>query len=202
MASGDVYKLDLLSTWTIDQVVPMRNTFFYQLVNAVSGVAQRCFEAFEEDVLPELIALAPIHVTFDRIDVVNVGTPTDFYTDFIGGVAGDRETDPASTGSPSWLCVQLVGNRAGPGTRNARKRFSFLYEGDVIGNQTTVAFDLLAELSALETALEGGIAFASIAFNPVVVAHPVTLGTAPTVRFPITSYSAARKLSTQNTRKT
>lgn len=199
MAVGDIYKLDLLSTW--DLTIKMRNTFFYSLNNPVSGVAERCFEAFEEDILAELVSLAPTHVTFDQIDVVCVRTPTDYFSQLLVGVVGDRVTDPVSEKSPSFLTCQFVGNRAGPGTRNARKRFSFLYEGDVNGNFLTAAFQSLSEVTDVETAMAQNISFASIVFSPVVVAHPIELGIAPVVKFPITSYILDSRVSTQTTRK-
>jgi len=199
MASGDVYKLDLLSTW--DGEVAMRNTFYYALSNAVSGVSQRCFEGFEEDVLPKLKALAPTHITFDKIDVVCLKTPTDFYSEILVGQVGTRTQDPAGLKAPSFLALQFVGNRAGPGTRNARKRFAFLYEADFDGNEIEASLLGSTAVTQLQTAMQGAISFATITFNPVVCAHPTPLGVQPIVRFPITSYTASARLSTQNTRK-
>jgi len=199
MASGDVYKLDLRGLWAA--TIPWQSRFTYQLVNAVSGVAERCFEGFEEDVLPELIACAPTAVTFEQIDVVCVRTPTDFYSEALGSEPGTRITDPVSQLAPSFLAVQYRSNRAGPGTRHGRKRFPFLYEADFSGNDLASGVESDPDFLAVATVLGQAISFASISFTPVICHGALVLGVVPTVSFPVESYGLRTRISTQNSRK-
>jgi len=201
MALNDIYKVDLISEWQYDDTVTMRTTFFYQCLSSVATAANRAAEALEEDVLPSLVALAPPHVLFMRIDAVCLVTPTDYHSIDVTPLAGTRVLDPASDPAASFLCVQFVSNRAGPGTRNGRKRFSFLYEADIDGN--SIDFDIISEgyANGLASVMAQTIAFGSIIFAPVVVEHPVELGLQPAVRFVINEYNLSGKVSTQNTRK-
>lgn len=202
MALNDIYKVDLLSEWQYDDTIAMRTTFFYQCLSSVATAANRAAEALEEDVLPEIVALAPTHVAFLRIDAVCLVTPTDYHSIDLTPLAGTRTIDPVSDPAASFLCVQFVSNRAGPGTRNGRKRFSFLYEADIDGNSIDFAASSEANANDLATVMGQTMAFGSIIFAPVVVKHPVELGLQPEVRFVINEYNLSGKVSTQNTRKT
>lgn len=199
MATGSIYQITLNYLW--NDTIECSNVFHYLQISGVSFAADELNLAFATDVTESIINVAPEFIKFGLQQVVNIANPIDFFEGDYGGNEGDRteESDPC----PSFLALQFKSARAHPGTRSARKRFPFLYESDVDGNNIEAALSGSAVVTALKTALAARLTSGSTQFDPCVVAHPVILGVTPTIRYVIApgTYSVMTKVSTQNTRK-
>jgi len=202
MAVNEVYQVVHHSTWGIgisgETATAMTNAFYYrQTVGATADAASVLRQAFGAyftlwaDLFPEWCR-------YDKTEFVNIARPTDFYQ-HLGEEIGNR----ATTGDPVTpaLCAQWVSNRGQPGTRSARKRYSCLAEGDVLGKHLTSTFLALSEVTAVAAFLNNPISNAGNTFAPVVAARPIELGVAPTVRYTIAGGQFQSRLSSQNTRK-
>lgn len=199
MATGSIYQITLNYTW--NGSIACSNVFHYLQIAGASFAADELNLAFAVDVTESILNVAPAFCTFQLQQVVNIANPIDFFEGDYADNAGDRTED--SDPCPSFLALQFRSARAHPGTRSARKRFPFLYESDIDGNNVEAALTGSAVVTALETALAARLTSGSNQFDPCVVAHPIHLGSTPTIRYVIApgTYSVVSKVSTQNTRK-
>lgn len=201
MAFHDVFMVTHEYTWGMRTgaggTVLCSNVFFYRQMSAQLTGAETLRNAFGEYF--DLFAAATTdNIQYEGTEFVNLATPTDFYN-HIGGTLGDRDED--SQPMPSFIAMQFVTNRNGPGTRAGRKRLAILHESDVIGNTVPEAvrdlaiFEDLVSFYAQTLSLDGWV------FAPVVVHHPIALGVNPGVSYTIEGAQISSRVSTQNTRK-
>lgn len=200
MAVGDVYQVVLNYRWNNE--IDCKNVFYYIQSAGGSPSAANLNLAFSDGVATPLLNLAPEFCVFTTQQVTNIHTPTDYAEGDYANNAGDRteESDPC----PSFLALQYKSTRPHPGTRSARKRFPFLYESDIDGNNVEAALSGSVVALAVANALNDIISNGGKSFNPVVVHRPIILGTNPDVVYELTSqtWSVQTKVSTQNSRKT
>lgn len=199
MATGSIYQITLNYKW--GGVIDCSNVFHYLQISGVSFAADELNLAFAVDVNEAILNVAPGFITFNVQQVVNIANPIDFFEGDYDSNSGDRSED--SDPCPSFLALQFKSARAHPGTRSARKRFPFLYESDVDGNNVEAALYGSVVVAALETALAARLTSGSTQFDPCVVKHPIALGVTPAISYVIApgSYHVQTKVSTQNSRK-
>lgn len=194
MAAGDVFQGKLFSD-ALGQT--MLNVFYWEQVDASGAAppAQELAEAFETDVLPEMADTLSTSMTFNRLEMLNVAVPTEFYINpFGGGVPGTQAGDML----PLTVCWSLRYPRAFPGTRDGWKRLSGIAEADI--NGTTPSPAALIRILAAGEAMEADIAGLTTTWKPVIVGKPIILGFNPPVRYDVSQVEFGG-VGTQNSRK-
>lgn len=196
MAIGQIYKMTLLSNYLGKDG---SNVFYYRQTAGTASGAYDLPDAFRVNVLPKIEDLVSPLVTFTAIQAYAVANLADYRDLPLVAAAGTRESDGQP--APRFISAQFKSNRAGPGSRAARKRFWGMYTTDM-DEEIFVASELgTLVLAALNTALVATISNGVYSYLPVCVHAPVAPETAYVERFVITTYSFDPLVSTQNSRK-
>lgn len=198
MAVGDVYLLKMFQDFFS---VKCLNVFAYQQQNAAAETdALGCFTAFDQSILINWKSSVVSQVTIPNVEVFQIASPSDFKDGAPVNNAGTRAAVLADL-MPAFVAASYRSNRNGAGSRRTYKRFTGLKDVDVDNNALSVAFLALPGVIALLAALPLPIANATgSTYVPVQLKSDWVLGAAPTINFPITSYSQPT-LSSQVSRK-
>lgn len=189
---GQTYRLTLFSQM-YGQV--LTNVFHYADVVG-TGDAEDLAGAFETIHLAAIQLAVSSEVTFNRIDVINYGDTSDFFSLPIsasGTVSG--------AAMPSYIAASLQYIRSDRAVRNGFKRLAGVLEGDTIDNDLTTAATTRFENCAL--VLEDTLISGTNAYAPVIIRSMKSIATGN--YFPVDSYSingiTVRGLTTQVSRK-
>lgn len=196
------FRLTLTGTYSGQQIV---NVFYYQkATTGVVGDANRLNAAFQEDVLPRILAISNTFVTYQNITVVNLALMEDFDSDSPQGLVGE-----VTTGQPGSKFV-AYGFRYHRTTRLGRdgsKRFAGTAEDLLDGSGLTYTGALTTAIPGLFGALGAGISALGADFNPMIPHRElVQYPTPPMERYELMSLFSCSNvtysgLTTQNSRK-
>ncbi len=175
MSVGDIYQAVLVANFSS---VEVKNVFFYEVSAEPTGPSSASELGFHLDltVLPAIATCIISDVSMNSIDIVNLGTPSDF-SDFTvtPAVLGDR----SGLASNPVICWSFRYNRKQPGQRSGWKRFAGIAEADIDFDQPTAAMAII--LDAVSPVLEQTLLGTNASYTPVIVKRPIVLGIKPTV---------------------
>jgi len=142
--------------------VEVRNTFFYLHSIGSDDLQAECAEAFEDDILPDLIAVQNTSLFYNNIRVQNVT-----------GILADANRDPVATAgidvgaaAPSFLAFSIRLNRETKETRNGHKRFCGLVEENISSQFLEAGY--VTQLGNVATVLVADISIVGAVFTPVI----------------------------------
>ncbi len=196
MPAGDLYLLQDFQDYA-GGAVDIINAYAYRQTSG-AGVALDLANAFEAQLLPDIVAAQSAVMRHHRADVINLDDPADFDSSaYAGSPVGSRGGD----GLPAFVAYAFKYVRTTRAVRNGQKRIPGVAEPDqangvVVGGITTL-------LGALETALESTLTDGSgNVWTPRIYRRAEPSRTPPVVRadFPISNVLFSR-ISTQNSRK-
>lgn len=192
MAVGDLYQLKAVQLNTPDTQEHMNVYHYLQTAGAASDADDLALN-WAIDVMPGLLAIQSNRITYVRIEVENLNSPTDFYT-----AALSTSNVGTRTGEmlPQFVNWAFRLNRATTLVRHGQKRIMGVAEGDQ--SNGIEAAGIVAALNNAAAALGGVVADAiGGVWTPRIarIAPPA----APS-SFPIQNAQYVR-ISTQNTRK-
>lgn len=157
------FRLTLTGVYSGQQIV---NVFYYRkATTGVVGDANRLSQAFQEDVLPRILAVSNSFVTYQNITAVNLALMEDFDSDSPQGLVGE-----IVTGQPGSKFV-AYGFRYHRTTRQGRdgsKRFAGTAEDLLDGSGLTYTGALTTAIPGLWGALGAGISALGADFNPMI----------------------------------
>lgn len=190
-----LYKLVLHSHADTDTANEFVNVFGYNGSLIVVNEMQELANAFVAQVLPDIANTLYLGMHFTRLEVYNV-------TDGVGYL--DKSISPSVDGVrtgealPAFLAWGFKYVRQNTGERSGFKRFGYLVEGDMYGNNPDVG--VVDELTACAAALK-----APLTVGPVQTWFPVILEKKAVGVYPWTFHSPLdvvfHKVTSQNSRK-
>lgn len=196
MAIGDKYIVTLRGNFGI--ISSIENVFAY-LALAGSGNAHTLATAFADQLLPVILNAISGNTSFGTVEVINLDTPTDFWTETVsetGAIAGDS--------MPPFVTATFEYLRADRTVQNGRKAFGTIAEASVMNGFPESSYN--AVLDALAGALADTLTDVSTSseWAPRIWRRPGTYAAGvvlpPGDFYPITDV-VFRSISSQNTRK-
>ncbi len=170
------------------------NVFHYRQTGGVDDEQEKCANAFDVDIMPEIAVILNDDLKFNNIRVANLTgnladfsiTPSQVDGDVTGAVMAD------------FIACSYRLNRTTKDTRNGSKRFCGMVEENIVGGGFTAAYvadlDLLADV--LETTIAGGT---GAIFEPIILRKPDIAGTFTYSL--VQTVQALNRVTTQNSRK-
>lgn len=151
MSLGDVYQLTDIQLF--NSSVECRNVYYFRQLGGSSGAAVLA-GSFSGTLLPKIIVVQTGAITHERLDVINLDNPGDYYTqDLTSGNVG------AVSGQtlPPFVSFQIRLNRDSRSVRHGWKRYAGVAEScQAEGNVTDPAMTTaLNDLATYQTALLG-----------------------------------------------
>lgn len=174
---------------------------WYWRADSASGTAEDLLAAFKADLIPPLMLMLSLTMTFSTAEAYNLVDDTDFGV-ILGGEGGGRPGDPLS----SMIAMGFTLHRSSRNFRNGGKRFGRVSEDDYNGNVRSAAIATLQNnfAIALETPLVGALAnYSPLIPKSVLVTNP---SPPPAEHYILSDLNPVlavdyRWLTTQNSRK-
>lgn len=181
MAIGDIYQLVLKGSYLGE---PTNNVFHYVTTAVGTGLgAEQLIDGFDPTLMNVIAGAVSNQASFSSLEAVRLVDPTDTYATAPSVTAGTNSSAPGNM--PAWDVLAVRFNRAGAGTRYARKRFSGLAKNMTTGNGLDsgyAGFQATAFAAFANSVISSGWSF-----RYCQVRHPTPLGVNPILNFLITS---------------
>lgn len=197
MAVGQIYKV-IANGFYLSKA--FSNVFYYRQLTGTASGAYDLPNALVSGVLDGVVDWMSPLVSYNSVSAFCVTNEADYRDyDIPGTLVGLREED--SQPAARFICAQFVSNRAGPGSRSARKRFPGMYTMDMDGEVWSVSVGVAADLVSTGVDLAAVISNGVYSYQPICVHAPVVPETAYVEKFVISAYNFSSTISTQNSRK-
>lgn len=206
MGLGSLYQVTLGYDWYADAAlsgspVACRNVWYYRQSAGPTVIAAPVLKTLFENtiVIPRLRDIAPQNIDFQFLEIKDPYQNPDYVN---AGLAYTGNRVITQGVAPSFLGVSYSTQRPYPGTRSGRKRFPFLMEEDMNGNNLAGTFLALADVTGLAVDMATVLSSGGDTFIPIVAKRADTPGALPTLSYDITAaWDIQSKIATQNTRK-
>ena len=186
MAVGDIYVVKQKASYLAQQIL---NVYYFEQTTEVGDTdAFALWEAFDNDILTNLVPLVSDNYFVTSVEVFQIAEPEDFFEQAPTTNQGLRVI-AVNDLMPSYVAFRYRSNRAGAGSRRSYKRFAGIGDADVNANGLSGTFLGLPNISLLADALGSAIsAGAQSVYTPIQVKSGWVLGFAPIKNFVITNF--------------